>query len=284
VRDDGIVSPQFSDELRVLRERAYGPTADIQDDPAALTRLRELEELSRTEAAEPAQPPAAPAEPPAPPAVERVTSNPAPSEAAWHPSPPSTTFPGADADAGADADTIPAAETPADGIPTETQGEPQPATADQTAPKPWWRRRVTLVWAGSLLITALIAIGATLWAVQAQGRVAILQPADVSEWPDQVLGEAPENARVFDEYLGLMVVIMPQAWGPGDAMDCLYVLESSRQGFMSTIGCAAGAFPPSAALAVSDNAPDELRARHPDGTALQFVLEGDQVHVYAKQP
>ncbi|MFK4837879.1 hypothetical protein ACI3KY_19290, partial [Microbacterium sp. ZW T2_14] len=39
------------DELRALRERAYGRDADIQDDPQALARLRELEAQSAGTAA-----------------------------------------------------------------------------------------------------------------------------------------------------------------------------------------------------------------------------------------
>lgn len=42
-----LESESHSDELRVLRARAYGPAADIADDPAALRRLAELEALAR---------------------------------------------------------------------------------------------------------------------------------------------------------------------------------------------------------------------------------------------
>ena len=44
------------DELRLLRARAYGPDADILDDPEAMRRLRELEEQARLagEASDPA--------------------------------------------------------------------------------------------------------------------------------------------------------------------------------------------------------------------------------------
>ena len=39
---------EWSDELRMLRARAYGPAADILDDPDALARLRELEDRAQT--------------------------------------------------------------------------------------------------------------------------------------------------------------------------------------------------------------------------------------------
>ena len=38
------MTDQPDDELRALRERAYGRHADIHDDPAAMARLRELED------------------------------------------------------------------------------------------------------------------------------------------------------------------------------------------------------------------------------------------------
>jgi hypothetical protein len=50
------LSPERSEELELLRRRAYGPGADITHDPAAQQRLRELEDLARHAgvAAEPA--------------------------------------------------------------------------------------------------------------------------------------------------------------------------------------------------------------------------------------
>ncbi len=50
-----------ADELRALRLRAYGPDADIRDDPQALSRLRELEARA-VGAPEPDAPPHAPPE------------------------------------------------------------------------------------------------------------------------------------------------------------------------------------------------------------------------------
>ena len=49
---DGLSSPpDLEHELSELRARAYGPLPDIQDDPAALARLRELEEAHTRSAA-----------------------------------------------------------------------------------------------------------------------------------------------------------------------------------------------------------------------------------------
>jgi hypothetical protein len=41
------------DELRVLRARAYGPSADIDQEPSAIQRLRELESRTSTLASRP---------------------------------------------------------------------------------------------------------------------------------------------------------------------------------------------------------------------------------------
>ena len=51
------------EELRLLRARAYGPEADIADDPVAVSRLRDLEDLEREDRL-----PTAPRTPPGPPA------------------------------------------------------------------------------------------------------------------------------------------------------------------------------------------------------------------------
>ncbi len=41
---------------------------------------------------------------------------------------------------------------------------------------------------------------------------------------------------------------------------------------------------PTASLEVGPDSPDELIDRFPRGTALQFVLEGSSVQVYAREP
>lgn len=307
---------QFSDELRALRERAYGPAADIHGDPAALSRLRELEELSRAQSqAAPTTPnrtfptlSAMPADGVAPVPVDAAepvglgstggtaavaSADIGEATSTWDADPERERSPGrAAASTAAPLDHDPV-YAPADGIPPgvdaeradrESGGESPSSAAAEGKPAPWWRRRVRLVWAGSLVLTALVAVAVTLWAVQDKDQVAVLHVAEETEWPEMVLGDPPPDARVFDTYLGLVVVMMPQSLGAGDSIDCLYVLDRGNRGVMSTIGCAAGAFAPTAALSVSDQAPEELRDRYADGTALQFVLNGDDVLVYANEP
>jgi hypothetical protein len=48
--------------------------------------------------------------------------------------------------------------------------------------------------------------------------------------------------------------------------------------------CGAGSFPAEAVFIVGRQAPSELRDRFPVGTAMQFVLDGEQVHIYAREP
>ena len=275
------MSHEPDDELRALRRRAYGRDADIDGDPVALRRLRELEEEAHRRTPEGPEP------------GERTTSpadedalDTTPAAGIRSPVGPLTTR---DAvlsvsapDDGPDPGLLDPATERADGV-----AEPADGVAGDSA-KPsipaWWRRRSTLLWSVAVVGALVVGAVAALWAGQQQGRVAVLQQADVEDWPRNVVGEPPEGSRLFEDFLGLTVVIMPQSFGGGDETECLYVLESGGQGFMSTIGCSAGGFPATAALAVTERAPEELRERFADGTALQFVLTGSQVHVFADEP
>lgn len=276
------MSHEPDDELRALRRRAYGRDADIDGDPVALQRLRELEEEAHRRIPEGPEP------------GERTTAAPdedalgaTPADGIRSPVYPLTTqddaalsVPGPDDES--DPGLVDPATERADGV-----AEPADGVAGDSA-KPsipaWWRRRSTLLWSAAVVGALVVGAAAALWAGQPQGRVAVLQQADVEDWPRNVVGEPPDGSRLFEDFLGLTVVIMPQSFGGGDETECLYVLESGGQGFMSTIGCSAGGFPATAALAVTARAPEELRERFADGTALQFVLTGSQVHVYADEP
>lgn len=282
------MSHEPDDELRALRRRAYGRDADIDDDPVALQRLRELEaEAHRRipEGPEPGESTTAPA------GEDALGTTPA--AGIRSPVDPLTTQDAAPSISGPDDEPDPAVvERPAEradgvGEPTDgATGSADGAAGDSAKPSSpaWWRRRSTLLWSAAVVGALVVGAAAALWAGQQQGRVAVLQQADVEDWPRNVVGEPPDGSRLFEDFLGLTVVIMPQSFGGGDETECLYVLESGGQGFMSTIGCSAGGFPATAALAVTPRAPDELRERFADGTALQFVLTGSQVNVYADEP
>lgn len=254
------------DELHTLRERAYGPDADIHHDPTALQRLRELENeaLARSAVASPASeaPAASPASLERPDSDERRVAAPAPTPA--------------------DGASDPGEPDPEGDPESEPDAEPR-AAADESAHRPWWRRRVPLlVLIGSIVATVLVTVPTTLWISQVQaGVVAVLGVAPDDAWPEEIFGPKNDDSLVFDEFSGLTVAMLPQ---DGDQR-CLYVLDTAQNGpIVSTAGCAGGSFPPSASLAVAGFAPQELRDRFPEGTALQFVLDGSQVFVYADIP
>jgi hypothetical protein len=241
---------QWSDELRTLRARAYGPTADIHDDPTALARLRELEGRAQTIVA-----PAAPATPAAP-----VPAVPQEGDAVSEPEPEGE------------------ASVP----------EQIPATHDVAAASPVRRRRRLWPWIATAVGVGLVvgAVVATLVpAVLPANRVAVLATADLSEWDTDAFGPPQEGSILFHDFRDLSVVMIPNAWGLVDeesATRCLFV--HSARGVMITIGCAGDGFSPTASFTVRGSFADELGEEFPDGTSLRFVLDGSEVLVYARRP
>ncbi|MCP2638192.1 hypothetical protein K0817_016685 [Microbacterium sp. HD4P20] len=282
------------DELRALRERAYGRHADIHDDPAALARLRELEARVRSDAgsdegAEAARGPdaatraaalapggpdpitlrASAADEGAPAAPGLATPMPAPARTATLAPAPDSAHPGATAPAVVAADAAP------------------PSAEDPAPVRPWWRRRMRVVLAGSLAAALLLGVGLTL-AVQelTRGAVAVLREDTDMEWPSDVWGPRTDGARGFDPFYGLAVISQPQQMGPeADLMECLSVFSGRGDGLFYAGGaCGTGPFPATAIAIVGPQSPQELRDRFADGTLLQFVLEGDRVSVFAAAP
>ncbi|GAA5195676.1 hypothetical protein [Microbacterium jejuense] len=288
-------SPQ--DELRALRARAYGPDADIADDPAALARLVELEDLER--AAYAVDPSASPvgAEP-----VDAVgpilradsaPSGPAPSAPEYagpEPAPPEPVAPAAVA-AGLGA--RPATMPPLDGAPgtdapavapAPEDGVPDPASP---ARRPWWRR-VPVLWAASVVAALLVGAGLAAWMQSIDsGHVAVLSVDPDGEWPTEMWGAQTEGSRIFTPFHGMSVLAQTQDTGVTgqDPVPCLTVFSGTDGNIYYGGGaCGAGPFPASASLVVGRQAPKELRDAFGEGAALQFVLIGDEVHVYAKGP
>lgn len=242
------------DELRALRERAYGPDADIHDDPVALARLEELQEQERF--------------PVGPIAAEALNAPADPSPAPTEHSAPS-----------ADERT---AEPAAEGAVAEEPGESDPQVAHA---RPWWRRRIPLLWAGSVVAGLLLGVALTL-GVQAidAGRVAVLQEDPEAEWPDEWFGSRPPDGRLFEEFHGLTVIVFPQSYGPDGSQHCLYVVTPDQNGGFGAGSCGADAYPATASMEVGSLSPAELRDAFPDGTALQFVHDGSTVDVYSRAP
>ncbi|KAF2420813.1 hypothetical protein [Microbacterium sp. B35-30] len=292
------------DELRALRERAYGRHADIQDDPDALARLRELEaqasaatltlagSATQTVAGGVARAGVGGDEAGRLPDDDGTTDAAAPRsgvtpvDAAVGSAPPVDPVPSLASSATASDG---GESSAADPVASAAHDDPSPAHAGDPAghgapPRsPWWRRRTLLLWAASVVAGVLVGVGLTL-AVQAAGagRVATLDEDADGEWPDEFFGARPPDARVFDDFHGLTVLTFRQPVQPGDSQTCLYIVTAPDAFGGGT--CGADAFGPTASLEVGPDSPEELSDRFPRGTALQFVLEGSSVQVYAREP
>lgn len=263
------------EELRALRERAYGPDADIEGDPAALDRLLELEAAASV--ASPSVKAASEARnsPSAQGDDESVATGRIAAPVPVSPDDPST-----DAEATDSRASLP------DGDPASESADPAAIRAESTTaesePVPARRSRRTLVVRAVTLCLALLVGAAVAYGVMQlrPGSVATLAAAPDADWPE-FLGDRQDGSTVFENFFGLTVAIVPQPWGREDDVPCLFVLHSAGGAAITTVGCGAGGFAPTAALAVTDTLPDTLTAEYPVGTALQFVLDDDRVVVYA---
>lgn len=244
-------------ELERLRARAYGPRADIADDPAALARLRELEDRERSRQSEPV---------PAP-----------------------TTGVAAHTDAEADA--------------TDLTVE---SAAEPALPRPPLLRSRRRVVIAALSVAGAVAVASAVTAVAVgstvvDGTSGIARSDSLTPDPGAELGASgylgfdPERTRGFSDYYGLTVFSgVSQIDSEGNESTCLIVLNteeargdgsspssSPRVRFGS---CGAGPFPAAVKFVVSASFPEPFRARYPVGTAIQFVLDEDEVGVYAATP
>ncbi|MBW9121657.1 hypothetical protein JNB63_16280 [Microbacterium trichothecenolyticum] len=297
------------DELATLRERAYGLNADIHDDPAALARLSELEEQAAAASAaniaahsawthlstdgalprrsavddEEGTEPVPLTLPPPERADAAAAADPTAPDRDGRES-PAPTPPGAgstDADAGG--------TDPADsgsGAGDEVVDSDAEDAAVATA-RPWWRR-LPVLWAASVVAAVLAGVALTLLVQSMEaGRVGVLHIDPDAEWPEDVWAGETEDSFAFETFYGLTVLSQPQVTGDGTQgpVPCLIVFSGVGDN-PSYLGgsCGAGSFPAEAVFIVGRQAPSELRDRFPVGTAMQFVLDGEQVHVYAREP
>lgn len=180
----------------------------------------------------------------------------------------------------------PAADSPSDV--GDDALDPEAAGAGGTAPARRWWRRIPVLWAASVVAGVLVGVGLTvLVQTMEAGRVGVLQADPEAEWPEDVWAGETDDSRAFETFYGLTVLSQPQLTGDGTQrpVPCLIVFSGVGRN-PSYLGgsCGAGEFPAQAAFVVGRQAPSELRDRFPAGTALQFVLDGDQVHVYAREP
>jgi hypothetical protein len=288
-----------TDELRRLRARAYGPDADIEDDPVALRRLHELEQQARPDASSTA---ASDTE-----TYADVTGTAATADPAGDGRPVGAPAPvdalDAVAEDGASARPVRAGSLADQDSFAAPDGEPDSETASSLEPgdseigraddddalipgavrTPWWRRAPAL-WIASVVAAAVVASAVTPAVMPLTGgRVAVLQVDPDAERPASVFSSTGDQV-VFEEFYGMTAAVAPQYWNRNEVLDCLFVQRTAGDAQPSTGGCAGDGFPPTAALVVTSSFPRELRERFPDGTALQFQVRGSELHVYASEP
>lgn len=276
----------LADELRALRARAYGPDADIADDPQAVTRLRELERLR----------------------VEGIIgSAPALDLHELH-DPPERT--GGSADHGIGLGSAPViAGDPADATaPPMTDGETAsnagPIAAEPPKPRRWsLSRRQTAAWIATLAVSAAAASATTYALVSfapvatssGAPQIATLTPDPASEFPIGFFGTT-KDTTVW-EFHGLTFFLGMGGFNSAAGDRCLNAVDTAQlptaddvasgsysYGGGSYSACQAGVFPATIVVPLDgppgDVTPVSLRARFPDAKALQFVLDGDQVGVF----
>lgn len=258
--DTPAMDTERVDELDVLRARAYGPAADIDDDPAAIRRLEELE--GRRTPRAPTLDDAKPVEP-----VEVTpdgTSGTAPTS---QPTPPEVAL---------------------------------PERAPDVIAAPPWRLApgFKLLWVFTVVAAALIAASIT-W------TVAYLAPVAVSSGAEQIATLTPSRnidipagwfgagaSSLTFEYSGLVLFETSYSINGSGGENCFAIAAkeqlpestddpngwSMNGGFWTA--CGVGAFPATAELSINSSVPGELRSQFPDGSALQFVLDGDRVGVF----
>jgi hypothetical protein len=269
-------------ELHLLRSRAYGPSADLHNDSAALQRLRELEDHAKSPTSIPSD--AAPSGDSRRPLVTQEfagTSTDSPAVTQGDGTTAAVSEPAASLDAGEAVAEPPNGET----------GNPGP------------RRRLTwpirLLWAGSVLAAAGIAASVTFGLVamspvsasSGAPQIATLHPEPRVEVPSGWFGAGP-SSRAWEFHGLTLFETTGGMYGPGGTGDCFAVVttedippeEEVDQNSWSISGiaysaCRVGAFPATIAIQVGSSTPDDLRATYPDST-LQFVKQGDQIGVF----
>lgn len=256
------------DELRTLRARAYGPSADIDQDPAALQRLHELEARRGTpdEAA-----PEAPAEP-------------------FEASPLGA--PAAVQGAGA----LPAGDAPDLLVLDEPTESPTPAPARPRKPRRL-SSQILALWVLTVVGAAALAAGLTysltsvppIDASSGATQIDTLEPDPFIEVPSGWFGAGPSS--IAFEYYGLTLFESTGGY-TGVGTDCFALVDSEQlpepdtdmntwsiSGIMYN-GCRAGSFPPTIQFVVDSSAPQQLRDRFPADSALQFVFDGSRIGVF----
>jgi len=256
------------DELRELRARAYGPSADIDHDPAALQRLHELEARHGAPPAASVGVPGSPAQVGPEPEAPAVASRPAESSRSEEASPSDD-----------------ATDEPSPAIPV---GPTRPRR--RPSGRAWALWSLTVLGAGALAagLTYSMTSAPPVEASSGAPLIDTLDPDPFVDVPDGWFGAGPSSLAF--EYYGL--TLFETSGGYSGAGDCFSVVGTDQlpaadadtndwsiSGMMYS-GCRAGAFPATVQFVIDSSAPPQLRDRFPAGSALQFVFDGDRMGVF----
>ncbi|WEG08090.1 hypothetical protein PU630_12685 [Microbacterium horticulturae] len=262
------------EELRMLRARAYGPSADIHDDASALQRLHDLEATAR----------------------ESTTGTNTPREStSGQSAAPIPPHPGPPPPLPADLRRVPSAPRARLTEPAVTiAGAPAAASRPRVAPRRWYLSRgFAVLWVVSLVAVASVAAGMTFAAawimpISRQGnaqQIAVLRPDPDFVWAPMF--ESHDGASGFT-FHGISII-----GGGGDlfssgpdAAPCVLAYVAGNVDDQTGIdgpawsACGAGTFPPTVQFAVDETLPQELRDTVGDDVAVQFVLDGERLAVF----
>jgi len=238
-------------ELAALRERAYGPGADIATDPQAAARLAELEALVRG-----ADPQASSEET----ADTDTATGPVPSAAGG-------TLAASDANASAGND---------------------PQSSEPLLPTPrsaWWRHPGVFLAAGAALAVGLglgLALPAV-WTARPDIIAAIDPdaPVDPTEaWIRQAERALEVDAGTLQQYEQVQGVTMWTGTNAAGAR-CLIVVWGELWGNGS---CAPDPLDPVVDFRVNPDIPMPLAAPLDEGGVVRFVARGDVVEIWVREP
>ena len=246
-------------ELARLRARAYGPHADISDDPDAVARLAELEGLDRR---------------------SRLVAN-DPSPRSHEGAPPiGTQDPSA----------------PRTGV--DSDGSAGDARLRGRWSVPIRSRRVFSAWALTIAVaagasSAVTAAGMDIVPVSRSAgvpQIATLAPDEGRALPG-AFGPVSSEARAKPDLYGGSVYVSYAQFGPeGERNACIFLvptatLDELEQGGYSAgfseSGCGAGVFPATLQFVVNSLEPAEFVARFPPGSSVQFVFDGENLGVFS---
>lgn len=260
--------PESDAELRELRRRAYGPDADIADDPAAQSRLAALELAARGPVA--AGGPGAALSPAA-----------AHTSGFGQVSPTAAESPVAGSSVGeSSVGESSSVAAPSEGLPAKNA----PLTRrDATARRPgWWRRRSAWVIAAAAIVLT-VAVSWSAMALLAPRSDLALAPVSSSDGDRQRLmgqgilemyGMDRTTLQQYDPYRELRVWSASAANGN----HCI-LLESDVFGVYG-VNCAPVGLNPTFDLYMYPGVPEEISGELPTGSVVRFVLDESGVSVW----